>query len=299
MGAFAPFFITFIFARPILRFIEQMRQLSKFIIVFIVFFSGSKALSQMNQMWNHYSIYNPAAAGVGYHHDFSASVVIPIKDYSAQMLNCNLQRKVLHGAFGLAVYGFASFSLSYSYHISLGDESTLAFGAMLALDQYKMTLPGSVYQSQKPWASGLGTHLRMKGFTFGAGVSTYPFLLREHGRSVVGLTAYSEYNWKIGETMEIIPAMSYTECLEENTQVSLRLKPIKLITIGGTYSTYGFGGIFGLYFKRRHIQLNYGIESRTIKLNGQDTKHAFHSINFRVPFPEKDWEAHKVAGSWH
>ena len=37
MGAFAPFFITFIFARPILKFIEQMRQLSKFIIVFIVF----------------------------------------------------------------------------------------------------------------------------------------------------------------------------------------------------------------------------------------------------------------------
>ncbi len=265
---------------------------SKFIITFFISFFALIVDCQTNQIWNNYSVYNPAATAVGYHHDLSATVAFTDEDHVSELLSCDLQRPVLHGAFGISINGFSSLKLNYNYQISLSDEAKLAVGVSAGFDPEHVSFPNTnFFANTYPWYAGLGVHFKYKGFVCGGSYNGNPWMLRKVNVFDDARFGYLSYEIKITEKFAIIPRVLYSEYFEERTEASLCVRMADLITVGGSYSDLGFGGLFGLYFKRRHIQMNYGIEMiRESALYSGSPDLIRHSVNFRIAFPEKEWK---------
>jgi type IX secretion system PorP/SprF family membrane protein len=241
------------------------------------------AVAQHGTFSQHYSLYNPAATGLLNRQE--ANLTTTFQQYNKNTLtnyyaNYNARVAKIHGALGVSYYrrqynraSYDDLNLNYSYHIRLGENSTLAAG--ISVGRTSITAPSILSDPSKiykGYAFNVGFGLSYTYKNFHAGVSVQrinePKLSAELPFGPRRLTRmysfYVDHTWEVSDRFKLQTSV----LLRTGTpgygslNASLRGTFRNGLYVGISSTTYGgYGATVGYDFKNG-FGIGYTYEQR-------------------------------------
>ncbi len=238
--------------------------------------------------WNNYTAFNPAAAGLHYKHQATASYRSNFEASSVSQqtfaANYNAKVKILGGGLGIN-YSLIDYnagkqnrvSLNYSYHIKLGDNYTLGAGASAGVVNVDTRIyvgslgaePTLITSNKTAFIANLGVMLKSEKLTVGVSSTLLnnPDFDAAFNAPRRNFHVNADYIFAITRKVSLKPQALFTTDMDFSSLDLNMLAYIGKFYTGVTYRFRDAIGVMAGYEYKNMFRIGYSYEATRSKLN--------------------------------